>query len=305
MESALLVVAVVMSLNAVLQGLLYRRAAAAEAGGDPLWIAGIALPANICACAVLAWPWETSTSATLAMVMALTLGNAACLSIMRYRRIGEDVWRTASEERSSVHTATWFLGKAFANYTSQIALSTLAVTLPASSVTILSLASRLVGAITTTLTNAVMPVLVHRSTQTITAVKRFLRLLSGSLAFLGVAETAMVATLHTSYLPAAVVISLWIVASSAAAVAQRSAFRFLPARATGAVMAGILVVVASTTALAGVPGFNVIVLLCAYATLDAVAAALLLWSLKDRLASLVAVAGIAALVSVAAATMTR
>jgi hypothetical protein len=204
---------------------------------------------------------------------------------MHRHRVGADVLASVPEVQSAHRGWLWFLGKASIGYTSQVVLSTLAVTLPASSVTVLSLANKVVGAISTTLTNAVMPVLVHQATETYAAARRFLRVLVGLLLLVGFVGTVMVALIDSRHVVAAMVVSLWTMTSAAAAVAQRTAFRFLPAQAAGGVMAAVLVIVTVTVAAAGLPGFDVIVLLCAYAALDAATAMLLLWSLKDRAAS--------------------
>lgn len=286
MGAALLVIACVMSLNSVLQAAIYYRSAAAEAGGDALWISGVALPANLAACAVLVWPWGSSMTATLAMVIALTVGNVVSLLLVTYRRVGQAVLDAAPEDLPLHRGSIWFLAKASVGYVSLSVFSTLAVTLPASSVTVLNLASKLVGAVATTLTNAVMPVLVHQDTQSTAGARKLLRLLAGGLSVVGGIATVAVAVIEPRLAPTAAVISLWAVSSSAAAVAQRTAFRFLPARAAGSVMAAVVVIVAVTIGLAALPGFDVTVLLCSFAMLDAASAALLLWRLKDRAASI-------------------
>src|SRR4051812_5416296 len=71
LAGALPAIASLLAANAVLQARLYYRAVAAEANGDALWISGIALPANLCACAVLVLPWPSSAAATVAMSAAL------------------------------------------------------------------------------------------------------------------------------------------------------------------------------------------------------------------------------------------
>ncbi len=295
---ALHIVAAVMSVNAVLQALLYYRASAAEAGGEALWISGIALPANLAACLSLTWPWASSTVATTAMVSALTVGNVACLWFLTRRRIGQHVLDAVTTSGASTRGSTWFFAKSAVGYLSHVVLSSVAVTLPASGVTLLSLANRLVGAVATTLTNAVMPSLVHRSTEAPTAARRFLRVLIACLTALGVAATVTTGMLAAEHVVAAAVVARWVAASSAAAVAQRTSFRFLPARAAGTTMVAVLIIVAGTAAISGTPGFDVVVLLCAYAALDASTAGLLLWRLKDRSAGIVALLALVALAGV-------
>jgi hypothetical protein len=289
MDATLLIVAVFLSANAVLQAQLYSRAAAAEAGGNALWISGIALPANVGACAALAWPWGSSNAATIAMVAGLVIGNAGSLAFITQRRVGQEVLDAVPVDAPANRGSLWFFGKASTGYVSQGLLATLAVTLPASSVTVLSVASKVVGALAATLINSVMPVLVHQATQSTRAARRFLRLLVCLLVVAGALATVAARIVAPDYLLAVIVISVWTISASAAAVAQRTSFRFLPARAAGGVMAAILAIVALTTALATLPGFNLVVLLCAYASLDAATAALLLWPLKERAVGMIAV----------------
>ena len=304
MGAALHVIAAVMSLNAVLQARLHYRACAAEAGGDSLWIPGIALPANLAACISLALPWSSSTAATTAMVSALATGNAACLWFMTRRRIGQHVIDAVSGGAGRSRGSGWFFAKSAVGYLSHVVLTSVAVTLPASGVTVLSLANRLVGAVATTLTNAVMPLLVHQATETPSAARRFLRLLSACLAGLGVVATAATGVLAPDHVIAAAVVSVWVVASSAAAVAQRTSFRFLPARAAGATMAAVLVIVAATVAISTTFHFTVVVLLCSYVALDASTAGLLLWRLKDKGASAVAILALVCLTVVSWVSLT-
>jgi hypothetical protein len=299
MSAALFAIALLMSANAALQARIYFRAVAAEAGGDALWISGLALPANISACAVLAWPWDTSTAATTAMVGAITAGNAGCLAAMSRWRIGQRILDAVADERAPSPGSSWYFAKATAGYAAQLVLSTLAVTLPASGVTVLNLASKFVGALATTLINAILPILVHQSTESMAGAKRFLRMMAACLVVVGALATVAVAIVDPQYTMAAVVMSLWLLTSSAAAVAQRASFRFLPARAAGAVVTATIGIVAVTVAAASAPGFDVTVLLCAYAALDAAAATLLLWQLKDRMAGLSTFAALIGLVVLA------
>jgi hypothetical protein len=237
------------------------------------------------------------------MVVAVALGNTLSLFAMAHMRVGQDVIDGVSSVAGPGRGAVWFLARSSVGYLSQVILTTLAVSLPASGITLLSLASKIVGAVATTLTNAVMPILVHQSTQSITAAKKFLRLMEGGLVVIGLLATPIAALIDRRYLTAAVLISIWLMASSAAAVAQRASFRFLPARAASTVMATTLVILGITVALTASPGFDVTVLLCAYAALDAATAALLLWQLRDRAASIGAFIALAGLASIAAASL--
>lgn len=282
LDEHLLTIAVILAVNAILQGCLYFRAVAAEAGGDALWTAGIALPANACACAALLWPWEDSSAATTAMVVGLVVGNAVLLVVVTRRRIGQAVLDRAPTVTARHRGSLWFFAKSAVGYLSTTVLASLAVLLPASGVTVLALANRVVGALVTTLINAVMPVFVHQSTEGPEATRRLLRGLTVGLGAVGTVVVAGVGAAAAPQVTNTVVVVLWVVASAAAAVSQRMAYRFLPPRAAGNTMPAVVVIVVLTAVAAGLPGFDVTTLLCAYAAIDAATAALLLWYLRDR-----------------------
>ena len=94
----------------------------------------------------------------------------------------------------------------------------------------------------------------------------------------------------------AVVVAVWMVGSGAAAVAQRMGFRFLPAQDVAKrQIASAVVVVPLALLSAWDEHFTLTVLLCAYAAIDVLTGALLLWPLKDRRMGAVLAAGAAAL----------
>jgi hypothetical protein len=285
-------IAVLLAVNSVLQARLYYRAVAAEATGDALWISGIALPANLCACAVLALPWPSSAAATVAMSAALVIGNVACLFAMRGRRVGHALLEAAPVRQSRNLGSLWFFAWSSVGYASMNVLLSLAVLLPASSVTILSIAAKVVAATAMTLINAVMPALVHQSTETPAAARRFLGVMLVGLGVLAALAVTVVAVFRGNYTADAVVIGLWVLCASAGSVAQRIAFRFLPARALAFPMVGVVVTVALAVGASQLPGFNALLLVCACASLDAVTAAALLWSLREKVTSALMVAAL-------------
>jgi hypothetical protein len=279
---ALPTIASLLAVNAVLQALLHFRAVAAEADGDALWISGIALPANASACAVLVFPWASSAAAAVAMSAALVVGNAVCLVVMTRRRIGQAVLDKAAQRQSGQLGSSWFFARSAIGYACSNLLTSLAVLLPASGLTILSIAAKLAAAASNTLVNAVMPALVHRTTESPAAARRFLVGMTGLLGGLGALAVTVVAISFGNYLAAAVVIALWVISATACSAAQRMAFRFLPASAMAAPTVAVVVITALATVASRAPGFQVLVLLCAYAALDSVTAGILLWNLKDR-----------------------
>ncbi|MGK5169812.1 hypothetical protein [Geodermatophilus sp. CPCC 205761] len=296
LDGQFVAIAVALLLNAVLQGRLFFRAVVAEAAGDALWIAGIALPANVCACIALAFPWGSSEDATTAMVVALVAGNVTLLAVMARRRIGHAVLSGATESEPEKMASLWYFGLASASHISQAVFTSLAVILPPSSVTIINVATKVVTSVTGTFTNAVMPVLVHQRTDSPAQARRFQRLMIGPLLVVGAGACAAAAVLSRQLLPIAVIVAVWLLASSAAHIAQRTSFRFLPPVAMRGPIVGVAAIVALTAALAPTQVFGVSILLCAYAAIDAVTAAVLLWKLHDRTISVLAWAVFAALV---------
>jgi hypothetical protein len=282
---ALPAIASLLAVNAVLQALLHFRAVAAEADGDALWISGIALPANSSACAVLVFPWASSALAAVAMSAALVVGNAACLVVMTRRRIGQAVLDKAAQRQSGQLSSSWFLARSTIGYACSNVLTSLAVLLPASGLTILSIAAKLAASVSNTLVNAILPALVHRSTQSPAAARRFLVGMTVLLGGLGTVLVTVVAISFGNYLTSALVIALWVISATACAAAQRMAFRFLPARAMAAPTIAVVVIVALTTVASLTSGFHALVLLCAYASLDSVTAGILLWNLRDGVMS--------------------
>jgi hypothetical protein len=274
--------AILIAANTVLQARLFFRAVAAEASGNPLWISGIALPANLTACVMLLLPWRSSLAATTAMLVALVVGNTALLVVVARRAVGRAVLESCPVQSAPRAGSLWFLGKASIGYVSQIVLSSLAVLLPASGVTFLGLATKLVGATSTTFTNAILPNFVHQLTSTDASGRRFLRVLVVTLAVTGAVGVVVVAVVRPEETWTATIIAAWLVTSSAAAVAVRMSFRFLPASAAGVTIVAVVVVVIAAVLASNRPGFDLNILLSAYGAVDGVTAALLLWRLKDQ-----------------------
>jgi hypothetical protein len=271
------------SANSVIQARLWFRAVAAEAGGQAMWIAGVALPPNIVAVAILVAPWSSPTGAVTGMVTGLVFGNLGLLAVMNRQRVGDDVILAAPLTGGSRRGTGWFFGSAAFAFASWTVLQSLAVLLPAASLTIINLAYKLVGSISTTFVNATMPLLVHSRTDSPALARRFLRVVVVSAVLGGTALVIGTWLRRPDLLVPAVVVAIWFVGSGSNAVAQRMAFRFLrPHQASRPQMLVIAAVVGAALASAHSPAFSVTVLLCAYANIDGTSAATLLWPLKDR-----------------------
>jgi hypothetical protein len=276
------------ALNAAFQARLFHRAVLAEASGTPQWMAAVALPANALATLVLLAPWATSTAAATAMMGALVVGNGGFLMLLHRLRLGADVLAALPTSRSSdQHGPAWFLTKAGVGYGGLMVLQSLAVLLPPSTLTLLSLSIKLVGSISSTFVNAVMPLLVHQSTHSPAEGRRFLRVLVIGLGVGGLGVSGVAISVWPQHGAAAMVLSLWLIASASAAVAQRMAFRFLPPHASRATILAVPVVVALASLSSRSQEFDLSMLLCAYAGVDAATGFLLLVALRDRFMTVV------------------
>ncbi|SDE19106.1 hypothetical protein [Nocardioides lianchengensis] len=286
LASNLVVLAFVIALNSAFQALCWFNAVAAESIGEPLWISGVALPANTFATIMAVIPWPTSAAAMTAMAVGLTIGNAVTLAAMLARRVGAEALTKAPGTPAASRGSYWFLGKASVGYGAQVVMQSAAVQLPAAGVTILNVANKVVGSISATFVNAVMPHMVHEASTSPDPARRFLRLMLAGTTTLGILIVAITAMVAAEHRVEAVALAAWLAASTGAAVAQRMAFRFLPANASRfsiVVVAAVSVLVAAS---ASSDDFKLVVLLSALALMDAVTALLLLAMLRDRVGTL-------------------
>ncbi|GAB2741262.1 hypothetical protein ACX801_23430 [Arthrobacter bambusae] len=281
---ALLPIAIGSFLNAGLQARVWFRAVTAEAEGNPRWISGVALPANGLAMMTLLLPIADATTAVVLMLIGLVLGNGTLLVVMSRLRVGDEVLRRAPRSKSGKSTAPyWFLGKAGIGYIGLVVLQSLAVLLPPSAVTLLNLAVKVVGSASATLVNSVMPILVHQNINSPSAGRRFLRVLVAGLTVISAFGIVGVALFLPDLTVPAICLGLWSLSSAAAGAAQRMSFRFLKPSASRVTIIAVPVVVAFALWSVHMPAFQLVVLLCAYAGVDAATSTLLLISLKDKL----------------------
>jgi hypothetical protein len=291
-------VAIACAVNSIVQARLWFRAVATEAGGNAIWIAGVALPANMLATVILLFPWNTSAIVMTAMTCGLVVGNASLLIFMALRRIGDSVLDSAPDHTETSGASLWFLSLASIAFLGQTLLQSLAVLLPASSITLLNVGSKVVGSVSATFVNAIMPLIVHQGTDSTRSARRFLRIVTVAVVTGGTMLVVAVWMIRPSLLVPSVVVAIWLTSSAAFAVAGRMSFRFL-APHTSVRTIGVVVAVVTLTAFSSdFQGFNLTVLLCAYAVIDAAAAMLLLWPLRDRLMSFVLAAAIVCLCAI-------
>jgi hypothetical protein len=292
---SLLGVALFSALNALVQALLWYRAVAAEASGNAFWISGVALPANVLALLALIYPWTSPAFAMTVMTSALLAGNLGFLAFLRLRRVGSSVIESAPSSSSSPGGPFWFLSLASLQFIGQTFLQSLAVLLPPSTVTLLNIGYKIVGSVSATFVNASMPLLIHQKTDSPRAARRFLRIVVVVVAAGGTVIAAGTRVARPELFAPAVIIAIWLITSSASAVATRISFRFLAPHAMARAMTVLIAVVALSVFSSHGAGFSLVVLLCAYAAIDGGSAMLLLWPLRDRVMSLVLAVALAAL----------
>ena len=281
---------------AAVQARVWFRAVAAEAGGNPLWVSGIALVPNLFAVLALLPPWGEPSVVVTAMMVALLAGNLALLAVMRHRRVGQAILDAAPELPSARSGHVWFLAQSMVGYLAGLVLQSLAVLLPASGVTLLNVGVKIVGSGSAMFVNASMPVFLHQATDSPRAARRFLYVVVTAAALAGTVLVVVADLARPDQLVPAMALALWMVASCSQAIAFRLSYRFLAPRATARTMAVVLVAVALCVLSTRLPGFDLGVALCGYAMLDAASGFLLFLRLRERAMSVLlgaVVAGVA------------
>lgn len=288
LDPALAPIVVASVVNAFLQACLWIRAVSAEAMGDPNWISGIAIPANALAAFTLLLPLPDEVI-VWAMVIALAVGNGALLVVMRVRQVGNVAFDLLPTERALGSRAElWFLTKAGVSYGGLAVIQSLAVLLPPAMLTLLSVAAKIVASLVATFVNAVMPRMVHQTANSIRPSMSFLSWLFAGAGILGALLIAGASLYDPELTLVSVCVSLWILGAISNAVAQRSAYRFLPANASRATITVVPVIAGLTLVAALAPTFQLATLICAYAAVDAVTGAILLWTLRARANAVIA-----------------
>lgn len=282
-EADVVAIFVLAALNAVVQARLWYLAVAAEAGGNPKLIAGVALPANALATLVLLLPWPDSASTVTAMMGALLLANAAFAIVITVRRAGSHVLEGLPDIPPRRHAAHWwFLTKSFVSYGGLMVVQSIALILPPAVLTLLSLPMKIVGSVSSTFVNAIMPRLIHQQTDSPDGASRFLRLLALFIGSVSLVGTALGYFIFPAYFQTIVIVGLWLVASASSSVAQRMVFRFLPPSTSKITIIVVPLIVVAVIFSAQSSNFGLVALLCAYALVDATSGFLLLMALRDK-----------------------
>ncbi|MET8451263.1 hypothetical protein [Streptomyces sp. NPDC005209] len=286
------------AVNSALQAMIWSRGVAAESTGEPQWFAAVALPANTLAVIALLFPWGNEKQALTVMLAALVVGNAGYLGLMVRRRIGSDAVSRLPEQSTGAQAAWWYLARAGTGYGGLAVLSSLAVLLPPSALTVLAVVTKLVGSVASVFVNAVLPALVHADTDSPCAARRYMRLTGVALLVLGLSGVVATTFFPGNQLLLAVAVATWLAAAATAAAAQRVAFRFLAAKSSIVTLLVLPIVVLASVATATEGELNLTNLVAAQALVDAATAAFLLAALRDRVMTIGARTATAMLVAI-------
>ena len=276
------------ALNAFMQARVWVRAVAAEAGGTPHWVSGVALPANLFATTVIALPWPNSDSTVTAMTAVLAVANAGLLLLMVKCSVGDSVFHGLSDHgRTNLRAPMWFVSKSTVSYGGLMVVQSVSLILPPATLTLLTIPMKIVASVSATFTNAILPRLVHQTTESPSEGRYFLRVATATLMAVGLVVVLVSVVFFEDYWVIAAVVSLWLVASSASSVAQRLAFRFLAPSASRITIVVVPVLVFACILSAQTANFGLLALLCVYAMVDAASAFLLLAALRNPVEAVV------------------
>jgi hypothetical protein len=302
LELQLMPMVLAIAVNGIIQALAWFRAVAAAAEGDALWISGVALPANVLAALLLLLPWPNQENALVAMVFGLVAGNLVILLRMRHLGIGQKALASAPS-KASARGSFWFLGQASASYAGQAALLSVAAILPATGLTYINVAYKVVASATTTLVNALMPHFVNQSSSSPKSGRRFTRIVLPMVVCLGAVLAIMVNLVNPDLSVPAVVVGIWLVTSTNAAIATRMSYKFLPANASRISIFVMAIVASLAISSTGLQGFSLTIVLAAFAAMDAGTASVLFWLLRDRFLSLLMATSFVAVATIGALSL--
>lgn len=279
---------VLSGVNGLVAALLWSRCLALAARGEAIWLSGIFLPANICACLAILYPWEPPAARAALMVGGLAVGNSIFYLYMRLGGRGQSTQvdglgtDAVADEASSTRGGGWFLAKGITGYASQTGTQAIALTLPGASVTVLNVMARVVASVSTTLVGAVLPRFVHASSKSVRSSSRiawWIGAVFGSPCLLIVAVGPWLNLPYELY----VVLGLaWAAAVGINAVAQRVAYRFLPPSASVLSILSSVIVITALALLAAAGKMSLPVLLIGAVAVDSLPAGFLMWSLRER-----------------------
>jgi hypothetical protein len=261
---------ILVSLGAVLGAAAAASALLRAAEGTSEWLAALTLPASVGALLMLGLASVTGWDPVVCMALGIAAGNAAYLVLIKLR--ARPAATIPAEGTPQVEVSTrdnaWFLAKSVTGYGGGLVLQTTAATLPASNLTILAVASKVVGGFAAVLTNALLPRFVHRDSRDGRAAVNFMWLvLAGGLA-LAIPLVVLAVSQPHPWVSYSLVTIAWVVAATLNSVAQRLAYRFLPANVAGVSVAISIVLPFAVVTVAILASVNLAVILAAYVVLD-------------------------------------
>ncbi|QAY74713.1 hypothetical protein ET445_16590 [Agromyces protaetiae] len=212
-----------------------------SAEGDTVWISSVTLVSNVLSCLVLLGALGApSVVKVSAMVSAQLIGLLAYLILILARNRG--LWRRVisagdgSDLSASSPAARheWFLLQAAGGYGAMLSIQTVAAALPASALSVLGLVGRFSSGLTNVVTNAIVPRLIHRESQTGAVAFNYLRLLAVvvgcSLPILTVVAALPTFEGIAQLVATSILVLAWFLAAALNATTKRVAVRFLSPR---------------------------------------------------------------------------
>lgn len=244
--------------------------------GEAYWLAGLTLPANLMSClALLAVHDLTLAQRVSLMLAAQLLGTILFIPGLWLRSRGlpasadkEVARRAGGNER----THRWFLAQSATGYGAMIALQSIAAVLPAASLSIVGVVSRVVAGVTAIGTNAVLPRLLHSSSGSGASVFRFARVVNILAWIATLVAIGLALFLHDSipWIWTIVLIFPWAAATNLNASMKRVAARFLSSRVATVSIISAIVTPAAVGGLCLVMGPDINLVLCGMILLDLV-----------------------------------
>ena len=278
--------AVLSAVNGAVSTLLWFDTMWLAAQGRGGWNAGITLAANLAACVVLIIPWHPAELRVAIMTGALVVGNGVYLLILirRFHPLEVPESETADARASS---SWWFLARSSSGYASGAILQGLALSLPASGVSTVSILSRFVGSTTTTVVNAILPRFIHSNSNDAEPAFTFLAWLMYPLVVLFVGASVVFAVVDNRIVMYVCLGLGWIVATSMNTIVARLTYRFLTASAAAVVLVPLAIVLVGSGLIAWMGHLTLPIVLLAFIAIDMLSGMLMAHLLKrDRFAVL-------------------
>jgi hypothetical protein len=264
----------------------------AAALGDSVFLSALYLPANICACVALAvthgLPQQFRVTA---MAVALILGN--CVYLLCWSRSAARAACRLSGAGESKSMRVGEIGllslRGAAGYGAGLALLTAASTLPPASLSLVSVYTRTVGALSSVINNTVLPRLVHRDTGSTDGVQKLIRWILLVAGLGGIPAVALSAFMGPDVQVTVFSGLAWLVGITVNAAAQRVALRFASVRTSliaVVVAVGTVGIVLTTI---GTSAVSLAMIMTAFVCLDLATGALYLVVVRQHTVALLSV----------------